>query len=1289
MVEKSNATCPQCGADLEPAANKKVGVCPRCRQPSDISKLTTENTLSQTDLSYGNDTLFGTKTDGWPHQTNHSAARPADLFGEYELLGEIARGGMGVVFKARQIKANRIVALKMILNRRLGGSGAVERFKLEAEAAARLDHPNIVPIYDVGEINNQHYFTMGFVDGDSLKSLIENGPLDGRDAADTIRELALAVEYAHSQGVIHRDIKPSNILMRSAKNDESRGSTSRNNSGSSTAPTRGRPMITDFGLAKQIDSDSELTTSGQVMGTPQFMAPEQARGDIANVGPAADIYSLGATLYQLLTGRPPHLASNVVDTLQQVLNEEPIPPSRFNNHIDRDLETICLKCLQKDPRRRYATAQGLADELQRFINDEPILARPVGQVERTWRWCKRNPTMALLISAVVAAMLIGMSVSTYFAWVANERANTAMFQTKRANSNAEDFRRQRDRAEEEKKRADEKTIEVRNERDEVARQKEKLRWQLYLNYIASAHHQWQYGQIDAALTDLADCPEDLRGWEYEYLNTLFHRGYRSLQEHGQSSHHCLAYNSDGSVLATGKYTGEVKLWDVASGREIASLPGHSEHINSIAFSKDDRLIFTGSWDGTLKMWDATFHQCLKTIPTRKKSDTGMALSPDEKFLATGGMDGVARIYDIKTGELTSELKGHSVVIMAIAYSPDGKTIATGSQDFTVKLWNAETGQCTHTLQHYHRLGSLAFHPDGTRLASGCWDGSVSVWNTASGEKVHEINNAHGDRVGSIAYSSDGSRMVTGSEDRLIKIWDADRKQPTHTLKGHAGEVMSVAFHPDGNQIASSGLPPREGPGLRLWDITQNFDLVTTHAHIGGGANCFDYSRGGSRLVTAGSDYMLNVWDGKTGLLQFQLEPRENIASVAFSPDGKRFVTGGDKNDIRVWDAATGDIKLTLKGHTEPVECVFFSPDGKRIFSSGQDNAIRAWDAKTGDSIYVIQGEYGRYFQQVACSPNGKLLVSASTDFTLTVWNAETGKSMRALVGHHSPVWSVAFSHDGKRIVSGSGVGEIIVWETETGDKQFAVSRSTDSISSLAFSPDDERIVSTSKGQTILWDAATGDSTLTIQDVGTFVSQAAFSPDGRRLVTSNGRGKIHFYEANRRHELQSERNAIFEKSTRIAELIAANKITSTPRVGGAGGDAFEWITDNGEFLVGMKCQLGFYEQQLVVTGIELVMKNANGDESSRFVGKNGLLVVSAYAPIGHFVNGVSITSGDFIHGLQLHYQSLDGEKSPTSSKWLGTDFTPPKRFDFKNNAVVGLRGAHGDVIDSLEIISTTD
>ena len=352
----------------------------------------------------------------------------ADLprtFGDYQLLEEIARGGMGIVYKARQVSLDRIVAVKMILAGQLASDAEVERFCLEAQAAAQLEHPNIVPIIEVGQLSGQRYFSMGFVHGVSLASRLTASSIAPREAAELLVLVANAVHYAHERGIVHRDLKPANILL----------------------DANNCPHVTDFGLAKRVSDDSGLTNTGQTIGTPSFMPPEQASGDGKLIGPASDVYSLGAVLFTMLTGRPPFQAANTLDTLKQVLEQEPVSPRKLNGSVPRDIETVCLKCLEKETKRRYATARELAEELGRCLAGKPIRARPAGRAERLWRWSNRQPLVATLLAAVLILLIGGTTISTYFAIQARNQASAAELSAAIAGRNEIEERKQRVRAE--------------------------------------------------------------------------------------------------------------------------------------------------------------------------------------------------------------------------------------------------------------------------------------------------------------------------------------------------------------------------------------------------------------------------------------------------------------------------------------------------------------------------------------------------------------------------------------------------------------------------------------------------------------------------------------------------------------------------------------------------------------------------------------------------------------------------------------------------------------------------
>jgi len=530
--------CGKCGAELTEVGTEQL--CPGC--------------LLEAGLAAGPDHSQTLSVD----PAGQSPIEPPfpRSFGDYELLEEIARGGMGVVYKARQASLDRIVALKMLLFGLLAGPEFVQRFRTEAAAAASLQHPNIVAIHEVGFRDGQHFFAMDYVAGRSLAQIVRDGPLPARRAAGYVKTIAEAIQYAHERGILHRDLKPSNVLI-----DEF-----------------DQPRVTDFGLAKRLEKETDLTLSGQVLGSPNYMAPEQAAARRGQVGKRSDVYSLGAILYHLLTGQPPFVALTVAETLQQVRNVEPTSPRVSNPHLARDLETICLKCLEKEPVRRYATAQELADELGRFLNKEPILARPVGRLEKVWRWCRRNPVPAALIALVTLVFLAG------FAGVAWQEQN------------------------------------ARKARDLAQRR-------LYAAQMNQAFRAWDVSSLDVARALLnSQRPlrgaEDLRGADWRWLWTLC-RSEAKAELPTQSEWQLLAAepSPDGRRVATAGYSKNIVIYDLESGRNLQTLTGHTRELtgfHSLAFSTDGRHLVSAS--GGLLLSGGQFELLLWDLATGSKTN---------------------------------------------------------------------------------------------------------------------------------------------------------------------------------------------------------------------------------------------------------------------------------------------------------------------------------------------------------------------------------------------------------------------------------------------------------------------------------------------------------------------------------------------------------------------------------------------------------------------------------------------------------------------------------------------
>jgi WD40 repeat protein len=836
-----------------------------------------------------------------PDQTVATASSPSQptrirYFGDYEIIRELARGGMGVVFEARQVSLNRRVALKMILAGQLANQIDVKRFYTEAEAAANLDHPGIVPIFEVGQHDGQHYFSMGFVEGQSLSQRLTEGPLPPHEAASLLAAVADAIYYAHQCGVIHRDLKPGNILL----------------------DQKGNPRVTDFGLAKKLEGDSGLTGSGQIMGTPSYMPPEQAGGQRAAVGPAADVYALGATLYALITGRPPFQATTAMDTVIQVLSDEPVPPRRLNPSLPRDLETICLKCLDKEPGRRYASAGALAADLRRFLAGEPIEARPVTRLERLAKWARRKPTLAAAYTlGLLAALLGGLGGTAVWQWRAAGKARDAAKSAQAEAEQARDLARSAQaEAERQRDRADTARVAEQNARAEAENQRERVERFDYARTIQVAHQDWRENNVPAALALLESTLADLRGWEWRYIHRLCHSNLLTLKRH-MGSITSASFSPDGSrVLTAGDRGAEV--WDAKSGAELRTFRRHTMMVSSASFSPDGTRVVTGSWDNTAKLWDAKSGAELRTLKGHTWSVTSASFSPDGSRIVTGSSDRTAKIWDAKSGVAVFTLKGHTNAVNSSSFSRDGSLIVTGSDDMTAKMWDARSGAEVLTFKgHTDAVLSAFFSPDGSRIVTGSRDKTAKVWDAKTSAELLTLR-GHTNFVSSASFSPDGLCIVTGSVDKTAKVWDARSGAELLTLKGHTGYVLSASF-----------------------------------------------SRDGSRVVTGSVDMTARVWNAKSGaeLLTLKGHPGP-VLSASFSPDGSRIVTGGqdasgsgDLHPAKVWDAKSGAELVTLKGHTMEVNSVSFSPDGSRIVTGSLDSTAKVWDTRPVEhTLPVRQGE---------------------------------------------------------------------------------------------------------------------------------------------------------------------------------------------------------------------------------------------------------------------------------------------------------------------------------------------
>jgi WD40 repeat protein len=886
---------------------------------------------------------------------------------------------MGVVYKARQVGLNRLVALKMILAGPHAGEDDLARFCLEAEAAARLEHPNLVHIYEVGEHEGHPYFSLEFVDGGNLHDRLDGQPQPPRLAARLVETLALAMQAAHERGIVHRDLKPANVLL----------------AGGSNVPLdQCVPKITDFGLAKRLDSNVIRTQSGDVLGTPSYMAPEQAAGKAREVGPAADIWALGAILYELLTGRPPFLADTPWDTIAQVIADDPVPPRRLQPKVPRDLETICLKCLQKEPAQRYPTARALAEDLRRFLSNEPIRARPIGIGERAMKWVKRRPAAAALIAVCLLAVLVLIGSGLVY----HARLQAA-------------FRRAEEKAEENRQ------LLVRLHVARGTRLADEGNLFGALIWLAEALRlengdppQEEVHRVRLAAV-LRQCPRLTRLW--------LHQG---------PVHH-VAVSPDGRYAVTaGDRT--ARVWDLATGEPAGLAFVHDGPVFQAAFSADGRRVVTAGGDHTARVWDFATGKPLLAPLRHDGPVTGASFSPDGRQILTISDENRARLWDAANGDLLGPPLRHQGMVKHAVFSADGRYVATASADHTARVWDALTRQpITPPLRHEGPVNHVDFRPDGRQLVTSSADGTARVWDVARAETVGAPLR-HGDAVSRAVFSPDGKRVLTASEDDMARLWDAASGELLVPPLRHGSDVRQAAFSIDGQRIVTCS----DDNTARVWDAASGEPLSPPLLHHGTVQHAV-ITPDSRRVLTASDDTTARAWDLATRpLLVGRSEPVPPEPSAAVSADGRRVVKCVGSTAV-VCDATTGEPVGPPLRHGSAVRQAVFSPEGRRVLTVSGDNTARVWDAASGTLLLPPLRHQGTV-EHGTFSPDGRWIATASKDHTARVWDAHTGEPVCTLRHRHA-VRLVSFAPDGRRLLTVAGEPAAFVWEIPIDERPTA------------------------------------------------------------------------------------------------------------------------------------------------------------------------------------------------------------------------------------------------------------
>jgi WD40 repeat protein/serine/threonine protein kinase len=1024
-----------------------------------------------------------------------SAERAGTVIGPYKLLQQIGEGGMGTVYMAEQTQpVQRKVALK-IIKAGMDSRQVIARFEAERQALALMDHPNIAKVFDGGTTESgRPYVVMELVKGESITKYFDEHRLTPRQRLELFLSVCQAIQHAHQKGIIHRDIKATNILI---------------------APYDGKPVVKviDFGIAKatgqRLTDKTLFTEFGAVVGTLEYMSPEQAELNNQDIDTRSDIYSLGVLLYEVLTGttpldrtrlkqsgfaellriireeeppRPSTRLSEAKDSLPSISAQRRMEPAKLTKLVRGELDWIVMKALEKDRNRRYETANAFAADVQRYLNDEAVLACPPSAMYRFRKFARRNKVVLATTSVVALALLLAaaaLATST----VVTARALQAQ-----------------------------------------TRAKDDLRRDAYFHRITLAYQDLSADNLGRALKLLEECPEDLREWEWHYLMRLCK--VEPLVLRNMTEANGLAFSPDGKRLASAGGDGAIKIWNSRTGNVIQTIAkAHADSVVCVAFHTDGKhLASVGAdrrvkvWDltteeevfnescdvrrkygtaytvafsprdgqqlaagsaGTVRVWDWKSHQILHNLHAHDFHSIPVAFSGDGR-LVTGVLRDSLKLWDPKTGGLLRTFAGHRHPISSLAFNTNGERLASASYDRTVKVWDTTTGKLLHTLDlHTGNVECVAFSPDGRRLASGGEDKTVRIWDSTTGREVLGLR-GHTGRCGCVAFSLDG-RLASASTDGTIRIWDAsplrgDEGQEILTFTQHSDEIRSVAFSPvspDGQMIASSGTDGF----VKVWDAITGRESVSFIGHtviVFGVA----WHPDGKRIATAGVDGRLltvKVWGAGNRREVFELPAGGDYHAVAFGPDGRHLVTGTMNGAVQVWDARKYELVGTLGTHKVEIRGVVFSLDGKHLASASGDGEVKLWDAtrldKEQDARLTLRARVPGPSVNVAFSPDGRRLATGGEDNSVKIWDVQTGRELdKPLRGHNGEVYTVAFSPDGRWIASGGEDSAVKVWDSHTGELVRSFRGHRGLISSVAFSPDGRRLASGSRDKTVkIWD----------------------------------------------------------------------------------------------------------------------------------------------------------------------------------------------------------------------------